>query len=192
MDNEDYWNNTEVKAFSFDDVDSSIIIPNKPSATQSDESSKLKSSSKTIGSILAARTEGPFLKPSIVTCDSKKVDNLIEQLYHEATIETVSKSYLDPKAYMTEIVEKKASIDFSPYKSKREKLILLDCAICYHDGNAITATTIFMSKTLKQSIFIEELKKRPMAINHYLSYLQMTGRKREFQELEKVFSRHRN
>lgn len=84
---------------------------------------------------------------------------------------------MDPSLYIRDIVDRGVAIDFSPYKFKREKLSLLDSAIAFSDGNAIIAVTVFMSKTLKESIFLEELEKRPIAAQHWKHYLEMTGRR---------------
>ncbi|XP_071080545.1 spermatogenesis-defective protein 39 homolog [Haliotis cracherodii] len=61
---------------------------------------------------------------------------------------------------------------FELYKSKEDKLALLDKAIESHDGNAIIAVILFVKKTIKASLFNLEMMRRPVAINHYLSYLK--------------------
>ncbi|XP_060590759.1 spermatogenesis-defective protein 39 homolog isoform X2 [Ruditapes philippinarum] len=58
------------------------------------------------------------------------------------------------------------------YKSKEEKLALLDKAIDTHDGNAIIASVVFMKRTLKDGIFNLELLRRPEAVDQYLAYLK--------------------
>ena len=113
-----------------------------------------------------------------------------------------------------------------PYKSKTDKLNLLDEAIRYHDGNAITAvsvmfqknmyavnkcenvaikfqeyntavcfiksvfisfmsrcihfplilfllqTVLFLQNSVKKSIFTNAMIQRPVAVEHYISYLR--------------------
>ncbi len=58
------------------------------------------------------------------------------------------------------------------YKSKADKLELLDQAIHSHDGNAITAVLLFLKSTVKNSIFSSALMARPIAVNHYISFLK--------------------
>ncbi|CAH1791214.1 unnamed protein product, partial [Owenia fusiformis] len=58
------------------------------------------------------------------------------------------------------------------YKSKDDKVALLDAAIKLHDGNAITAAVLFLKKTIKPSMFNQILMMRPSAIEHYLNYLK--------------------
>lgn len=185
---DDFWNSSDVRAFNFDDEDqSSGPNPTSPSnTTPIVQSTSGSTGYKTLGSILAARSSNePFLKPSIIMCNGDKIEELIEYLDNNITNSHTPIERQDPKLYIRDIVNKKVPIDFSPYKSKREKLLLLDCAICCSDGNLITAVSIFISKTLKTSMFIEEMKKRPTAIDHYINYLEMTGRSREALEFTK-------
>lgn len=194
---DDFWNSSGVKAFNFDDEDqlansnitNSTVISSYAIAPSSSSSSST-TGVKTLGSILAAKPSSnePFLKPSMIMCRGDKIEQLIEHLDNSIFTIQISLPKQDPKTYIRDIVEKKIPIDFSSYKSKRDKLLLLDCAICCSDGNAITAATIFMSKTLKSSIFIEELRKRPIAVDHYINYLEMTGRSRELTEFNKQIS----
>jgi len=57
------------------------------------------------------------------------------------------------------------------YKSLKEKLALLDCAIKMHDGNAITAAVLFLKRTIRQRVLHDELKTRPKAVHHLCKYL---------------------
>lgn len=196
-----FWNTSEVRPFNFEDEDQSLSNNTVNSSstyaiTTNNQNSNPPPPSnpsviKTIGNVLAATSspDEPFLKPSIIMCNGDKIEKLIEHLDKCYSIPNQNeKIKQDPKLYISDIVNKRVPIDFSPYKSKREKLLLLDCAICCSDGNAITAATIFISKTLKQSIFISELKKRPMAVDHYINYLESTGRSREVLELTRTLS----
>lgn len=178
---DDFWNSSDVKAFNFDDEEqaSGSNTSNSNTSTIVNQNPTVSTGFKTLGSILAAKSSSnePFLKPSIIMCPGDKIEELIEYLDKNISNSHSPIERQDPKLYIRDIVFNKAPIDFSPYKSKREKLLLLDCAICCSDGNAITAVTIFISKTLKTAIFIEEMKKRPVAMDHYVNYLEMTGRK---------------
>lgn len=174
-DDDEFWNTSSVKAFNFDDED------NQPHPHV-----------KTLGSVLAAKTPSnePFLRPSIVMCHGRnKIDLLIDYLDQGASNTRNKAPRQDPKSYINDIVNNGVQIEFSPYKSRRDKLLLLDCAICCCDGNTIMAVTIFLSKTLKQSIFVEELKKRPIAVNHYINYLEITERSRDALELANMIQK---
>lgn len=191
---DDFWNSSDVKAFNFDDEDQTLNANNPTSSSNTSTAGQTSSSStgyKTLGSILAAKSSSnePFLKPSVIMCDGDKIEDLIEYLDDNISNSHMPVDRQDPKLYIRDIVDKRVPIDFSPYKSKREKLLLLDCAILCHDGNAITAVSIFISKTLKTTMFIEEMKKRPTAVDHYVNYLEMTGMSREALEFTKKISK---
>ncbi|KAL4237699.1 spermatogenesis-defective protein 39 [Mactra antiquata] len=64
------------------------------------------------------------------------------------------------------------SYSLEQYKSKEDKLLLLDKAIASHDGNAIIAAVIFMKRTLTDALFNLELLRRPVAVDQYLAYLK--------------------
>lgn len=177
----DYWSGSGVRPFNFDEDDQSPVIgPSGQSTTSQSETLR------TVESILAAKPSSnePFLRPSIIMCNTNKIEQLIDNI-DILNPPLTQPTRPDPRAYIIDILDKKRPIDFSIYKSKREKLMLLDCAIGCSDGNLITAITIFMSKTLKQSIFIDELKRRPIAADHYLNYLESTCRSREALELSR-------
>ncbi|ELU16345.1 hypothetical protein CAPTEDRAFT_221115 [Capitella teleta] len=57
------------------------------------------------------------------------------------------------------------------YKSKEDKLALLDAALEHYDGNVITAAVLHLKDTVKPSIFHIHLMQRPAAVDHYLNYL---------------------
>lgn len=167
-----FWSSSDVKPFSFDDEATAATVGNSESSSSS--------GIKTLGSILAARpSSDAFLRPSLIKCGGHKIEDLISYIDQKALKETGPTPELskqEPNSYISDIVNQRAAIDFSPYKFKREKLLLLDSAIACSDGNAIIAVTIFMSKTLKDSIFREELERRPIAMHHWKHYLEMTGR----------------
>ncbi|CAG5122043.1 unnamed protein product, partial [Candidula unifasciata] len=58
------------------------------------------------------------------------------------------------------------------YRSLEDKLELLDKATQRHDGNAIVTAVLFLHRTVSRHIFTRELLSRPVAANHYLSYLK--------------------
>lgn len=184
---DDFWNSSDVKAFNFDDEDqtgestSSTTGSHNLAQPTSTNITTSQHEVKTLGAILAAKPSSnePFLKPSIIMCNGDKIEALLEHLDQTLTSPTNHRRKLDPKSHIKDVIDRKAQIDFSPFKAKSDKLLLLDCAICSSDGNTITAASIFLSKTLKQSIFIEEMKRRPVAVDHYINYLEMTGRSRE-------------
>ncbi|KAK7487131.1 hypothetical protein BaRGS_00021626 [Batillaria attramentaria] len=59
-----------------------------------------------------------------------------------------------------------------PYRALEDKLALLDQAVALMDGNAITAAVLHLRATVKRSTFQHELLLRPVAANHFLSFLR--------------------
>lgn len=59
-----------------------------------------------------------------------------------------------------------------PYRALEDKLALLDQAVTQVDGNAILAAVMHLKSTVKRSTFHQELLLRPVAANHYLSFLR--------------------
>lgn len=194
-----WWEQSPQKSFNFDDEDqgdSSNAFSSKLNSTSSNpgiSSTSSGSTIKTVENVLAASSSNePFLRPSMIMCNGHKVEKLIQFLDRTVSSQQVTSQRRDARTYISEIVEKRLPIDFSPFKSKRDKLLLLDCSICCSDGNLITAATIFMSKTLKESIFVEELRRRPIATDHYLNYLDMTGRTAEYTHLTELLFKEPN
>ncbi|KAL3873782.1 hypothetical protein ACJMK2_036867 [Sinanodonta woodiana] len=75
------------------------------------------------------------------------------------------------------------------YRSKEEKLELLDKAIETHDGNAIIAAVIFLKRTVTDKIFNAEFSIRPDAINQYLSYLRAHFQQTELENILGLLNR---
>ncbi|KHJ86509.1 hypothetical protein OESDEN_13736, partial [Oesophagostomum dentatum] len=66
------------------------------------------------------------------------------------------------------------------YRSKEEKVQLLDAAIDIVDGNVILAVVLFLKNTLMDSIFRDLLLRKPQAAEEYIAYLKIT---RDYDEL---------
>lgn len=69
------------------------------------------------------------------------------------------------------------------FKSKEDKLALLDTAIKTHEGNAIIAAVIHLKRTIKDQIFNLELRKRPEAVDQYLVYLRSHYNLKELEDV---------
>ncbi|OWA54067.1 hypothetical protein BV898_18487 [Hypsibius exemplaris] len=54
------------------------------------------------------------------------------------------------------------------YRSIEEKVVLLDQALNLHDTNAI----LHLKNTLSLALFVEEMAKKPDAVDQYLDYLK--------------------
>ncbi|XP_046847495.1 spermatogenesis-defective protein 39 homolog isoform X2 [Xenia sp. Carnegie-2017] len=58
------------------------------------------------------------------------------------------------------------------HRSLEEKLALLDVAIQLGDGDVLTRILLFFKKTIKPNIFVREIKRRPVAANHIVTFLK--------------------
>ncbi|CAG5096848.1 Oidioi.mRNA.OKI2018_I69.XSR.g14810.t1.cds [Oikopleura dioica] len=68
-----------------------------------------------------------------------------------------------------------------PFTSRKEKFALLDKAIENYDGAAMTRIVIWIKHSLgRDESYLNELRARPDAMNHYISYLREM---KEFDEL---------
>lgn len=76
------------------------------------------------------------------------------------------------------------------FKSKEDKLALLDEAIKTHDGNAIIAAVIWLKRTIKDQIFNLELRKRPEAVDQYLVYLRAHYNMKELEDVLGLLGRN--
>ncbi|KIH60487.1 hypothetical protein ANCDUO_09265 [Ancylostoma duodenale] len=66
------------------------------------------------------------------------------------------------------------------YRSKEEKVQLLDAAIDIVDGNVILAVVLFLKSSLMDSLFRDILLRKPQAAEEYIAYLKIT---RDYDEL---------
>ncbi|EFO16596.2 hypothetical protein LOAG_11909 [Loa loa] len=66
------------------------------------------------------------------------------------------------------------SVSLDLYRSKKEKLDLLDAALESCDGNVIIAVVLALERSLETSIFLDILKQKPVAACHYVAYLKDT------------------
>ncbi|CAL4093580.1 unnamed protein product [Meganyctiphanes norvegica] len=58
------------------------------------------------------------------------------------------------------------------YRSKEDKLALIDAALATIDGSSILTTVLHLKNTTKKSIFNQEMRQRPAACRLYVSYLK--------------------
>lgn len=85
----------------------------------------------------------------------------------------ISTTHNDIKRTVEAIVHGRPYI-LQQFKSKSQKVSLLDEAIESNDGNAITTIILFMKQTLSAKLFKLEVTNREEAIDHYIVYLRTT------------------
>lgn len=80
--------------------------------------------------------------------------------------------------------------DIHAIKSLDGKAALLDAAIEHHDGDTIVTIIVFLEKTLSWSLFVSEIMSRPVAVDHYIEYLNQTNRLRDLSDFLSMLRRN--
>ncbi|XP_077290003.1 vacuolar protein sorting 16B [Arctopsyche grandis] len=75
------------------------------------------------------------------------------------------------------------------HKSLKSKTELLDGAISIGDGNVILMVVLFLVQTLKKKLVYQILSSRPIAVNHYISYLTIRMKIHEVTDLLTMLGR---
>ncbi|XP_041353430.1 spermatogenesis-defective protein 39 homolog [Gigantopelta aegis] len=115
---------------------------------------------------------GPFSEKTVSQRDIDKMQNEIQ--YLRRTVQSFKRGHREklPVEDTLQRMIKGEAYSFEMYRSREDKVALLDKAIELHDGNAIIAATLFLKHTVKSSIFNLELTRRSAAVNHYITYLR--------------------
>uniref|UniRef100_UPI003AAE84D7 spermatogenesis-defective protein 39 homolog isoform X6 n=1 Tax=Centroberyx gerrardi TaxID=166262 RepID=UPI003AAE84D7 len=195
-DEEDYWNSSKFKAFTFDDED--------------DEFTRLKESKQAVNSIRS------LVEEEEDEDDVEKVSWSGEPIGSKAKgggFQSFSESLSDSSVrhYAPELRKPKSEYkdyisDWSPeetvqrmqqgkvfslekFRSLQDKLLLLDQAVSVHDGNVITAVLIYLKKSLSKEVLFRELESRQTALRHFIHYLTETKEQRLLMELFRALGR---
>ncbi|KAJ8399199.1 hypothetical protein AAFF_G00415780 [Aldrovandia affinis] len=75
------------------------------------------------------------------------------------------------------------------FRSLKDKLLLLDEAVCALDGNVITAVLIYLKRSLSKEVLSRELMSREIALRHYIHYLKEVGEQKLLLDLLKSLGR---
>ncbi|XP_052768917.1 spermatogenesis-defective protein 39 homolog [Mya arenaria] len=124
-------------------------------------------------SIAAVMDSGILNVVSVGPQSSRQKDDEIQ--YLRTQLQNAEKALGVSKLKVEETVKRMIlgqPFSLEQYRSKQEKLDLLDKAIATHDGNAIIAVVVFLKRTLKEQLFNLELMRRPVAVEQYLAYLK--------------------
>ncbi|RWS11126.1 spermatogenesis-defective protein 39-like protein [Dinothrombium tinctorium] len=159
---EDYWNSSSTTAFDFED-DRVQLVFNSPKTVQT--------TSKEFNSFIEANV---FDTNDLKVFDERDADKqLVKCLSLNIEAES-TQSIKQVKTPEAAIYSLKKGIDCSlhQFKSKKEKLKLLDLAIDTNDGNTIIIVINFLRQTLSKRIFNTEISRRPVASNHLINYFQ--------------------
>lgn len=175
---DDYWNSSGQVGFSFeDDWDDS-----KRSASFNElppqPRNNLKHGATSKGTDLKLPSPSSASVPPPSSPQSRRLDlGDIQKHAEKLRIGTQAPTKYSRDTSVTPEETVKNIIVGQPYyleqhRSKESKVALLNEAIRLQDGNAITAVVLFLKRTLKPSLFNQELMQRPKAISHYVNHLR--------------------
>ncbi|KHN76831.1 Spermatogenesis-defective protein 39 [Toxocara canis] len=130
-------------------------------------------SAKSAASIVSEGSVGSFSNESSTTqldysrlkSEHRKLQKHLEQIRHDRF------RAADPVLTIRRLL-KGEPVTMDLYRSKKEKLELLDEALDSFDGNVITAVLLFLRRSLSESIFREILLRKSIAADHYVAYLK--------------------
>ncbi|CAB3258468.1 unnamed protein product [Arctia plantaginis] len=188
MDDDDYWNTSETKAkaLSFDDDVLSpqeiLAIGQKSYSGQIEESifsnlniTSAKSAAVPLSSLVSSKVLELILLAQSGKCPSKETKQVLPS--EETVAMTLKRLTLG------------RSCSLHIHRSLKSKTELLDGALAIGDGNAVLTVVLFLIQTLNKKLVYELLSSRPVALNHYISFLQNEGKITELTDLLTMLGR---
>lgn len=186
---EDYWNVSLNKSFSFDDdiqekfLDDNISeISNVSSACTTSLGLHMIISDNDLQIVLEDQmiTEPMFPKKTQLEEEVKLLRRKLNESFYCPVAISVNKLLMGKPCLL------------SIYKSFREKQELLDGAISSGNGDAILQVVMFLKTSLKLSLFNQILRERPVAVDHYVNYLSTTMKIGEAYEILVMMNRYQD
>ncbi|EPY81322.1 spermatogenesis-defective protein 39 isoform 1-like protein [Camelus ferus] len=195
-DEEEYWNSSKFKAFTFDDEDDELSqLKESKRAVNSlrdfvdddddDDLERVSWSGEPVGSISWSIKETAGNSGSNHEREQLKSRNSFSyaQLPKPASTYSLSSFFralsdTPAKSYAPELGRPKGEYrvcSLERFRSLQDKLQLLEEAVSMHDGNVITAVLIFLKRTLSKEILFRELEVRQVALRHLIHFLKEIG-----------------
>ncbi|KAL9952813.1 hypothetical protein ACROYT_G040123 [Oculina patagonica] len=135
------------------------------------QTSKVPTTQAALQSVSSSIKDVISSAPQVSVTEYNKLQAEIRQLRNDLQAARKDKSAVPTAQETVKKIIRGQPYTLEVYKSLKDKLSLLDCAIKMHDGNAITTAVLFMKKTVKQRVLYDELKTRPKAVHHLCKYL---------------------
>ncbi|CRL02263.1 CLUMA_CG015191, isoform A [Clunio marinus] len=184
MDGDDYWNTSLNKSFSFDDdIDQKFLDDNV-----SEISNVSSSGAISLNLIINDSDLQMILEDQMIT------EPIFPKVSLEEEIKILRRKLQESQYCPIPITINKLLLgkpcSLSIYKSLNEKEDLLDKAILCGNGDAILRIVLFLKNSLKTSLFNQILETRPIAVDHYVNYLNTTMRIGEASEILKIMGRN--
>ncbi|XP_047539536.1 vacuolar protein sorting-associated protein 16B isoform X1 [Vanessa atalanta] len=182
MADDDYWNTSETKtkAFSFDDdvltPQEILAIGQKSYPGQSENVfTSTVSNTKTTLLPLSSLVSSKVLDLILLAQSGKDPKDKPEP---EQTVAVTLKRLILGRSFL-----------LHTHRSLKSKTELLDGAVAIGDGNAILTVVLFLIQTLNKKLVYELLSSRPLALNHYISFLQTEGKITDLTDLLTMLGR---
>ncbi|KAL4708546.1 hypothetical protein ACJJTC_014154 [Scirpophaga incertulas] len=185
MDDDDYWNSSETKsnALSFDD---DVLSPQEILAIGQRQYSGQKDDSIFANTVV--NTSKPLL-PLNTLISPKVVDLLLlaQSGKDPGSDRTTDNEETVAMTLKKLVLNRRCSLHL--HRSMKSKKEMLDGAIAIGDGNTILTVVLFLIQTLNKKLVYELLSSRPVALNHYISFLQNEGKITELTDLLTMLGR---
>ncbi|KAM3959842.1 vacuolar protein sorting 16B [Aphomia sociella] len=184
MDDDDYWNTSETKARALcfdDDVLSAqeiLAIGQTPSLSKGEDNIFNSNTNVKTPLLPLSSLVSPKILDLILIAQSGKEPNKESKLEPEETVAVTLKRLVLGRSCTLHI-----------HRSMKSKKELLDGAIAIGDGNALLSVVLFLIQTLNKKLVYELLSSRPLALNHYISFLQNEGKVTELADLLTMLGR---
>ncbi|XP_036062110.1 spermatogenesis-defective protein 39 homolog isoform X2 [Onychomys torridus] len=197
-DEEEYWNSSKFKAFTFDDEDDELSqLKESKRAVNSlrdfvdddddDDLERVSWTGEPVGSISWSikETAGNSGSTPEGREQLKGRNTFYTQLPKPTSTYSLSSFFkgrtrLGSFQSLSDALSDTAAKSYAPELGRpkgeyRDKLQLLEEAVSMHDGNVITAVLIFLKRTLSKEILFRELEVRQVALRHLIHFLKEIG-----------------
>uniref|UniRef100_A0A667XRS4 Spermatogenesis-defective protein 39 homolog n=1 Tax=Myripristis murdjan TaxID=586833 RepID=A0A667XRS4_9TELE len=200
-DEEDYWNSSKFKAFTFDDEDDEFTkLKESRQAVNSicglveeeedeDEVEKVSWSGEPVGSEGISRFLSDSETGSGASASSPCVSCFLLPVSCRYLVVGQGDGVQPARAELPQDRHDAVAVSLEKFRSLQEKLLLLDEAVGVHDGNVITAVLIYLKKSLSKEVLFRELESRQTALRHFIHYLTESKEQRLLLELYRALGR---
>jgi len=186
---EDYWNASVAKGFSWEEGDDTIGMPDLsisstttpldevvrfevgpcPGGTSGQLETRVREAARQIAA--AANKSQPSISQIVGRADGAGMQNQISALTRKLESMHANKFKPDPTVETIQNIILGKPYSLEKYRSLKEKEDLLDCALEMGDGDSILAVTLMIQRSLTNQKFLGILCVRPLAAEHLLNYL---------------------
>lgn len=188
MDDDDYWNTSETKAKAFSFDDDVLSTQEILAIGQKSYSSPGQSEESLFNNISISTVQSAAIPLNSLV--SSKVLDLI--LLAQSGKDPSKETKYEPEQTVAMTLKRLTlgrSCSLHVHRSMKSKTELLDGALAIGDGNAVLTVVLFLIQTLNKKLVYELLSSRPVALNHYIAFLQNEGKISELTDLLTMLGR---